>query len=67
MEKRTPHYKLSTVKYLIRVRSTQSARQGAVILGINFDGMCKIINSLNFSDFYKSMRTYIDHKIWQDV
>lgn len=70
MEKRTPHCKLSIIKSLIengRVRSTQSARQGAAVLGIDFDGMCEIVKSLNSSDFYKSMTTYADHKVWQDV
>ena len=70
MEKRRPHCKLSIVKSLIEeghVRSTQSARQGAAVLGIDFDGMCKIVMSLSSSDFYKSMTTYADHKVWQDV
>jgi len=70
MEKRTPHCKLSIVKSLIRegrVRSTQSARQGAASLGIDFDGMCEIVISLSSSDFYKSITTYADHKVWQDV
>ncbi len=70
MEKRTPHCKLSIVKSLVkegRVRSTQSARQGAAVLGIDFNGICKIVMSLNPSDFYKSMTTYSDHKVWQDV
>ena len=49
------------------MRSTQSARQGATALGIDFDGMCKIVMSLSSSDFYKSMTTYADHKVWQDV
>ena len=58
MEKRTPHYKLAIVKCLIeegRVRSTQSARQGAAILGIDFDGICEVVNALTSADFYKSM------------
>jgi len=70
MEKRKPHFKLSMIKSLVdegRVRSTQSARLGAAVLGIDFDGMCKIVKSLNTSDFYKSMTTYADHKVWQDV
>jgi motility quorum-sensing regulator / GCU-specific mRNA interferase toxin len=70
MEKRTPHCSLSTVKALVnqgRVRSTQSARQGAAAMGIDFDGMCEILKSLTATDFYKSMTTYADHKVWQDV
>jgi motility quorum-sensing regulator / GCU-specific mRNA interferase toxin len=70
MEKRTPHCNLSTVKALVnegRVRSTQSARQGAAAMGIDFDGMCEILKKLTTADFYKSMTTYADHKVWQDV
>jgi motility quorum-sensing regulator / GCU-specific mRNA interferase toxin len=70
MEKRTPHCNLSTVKALVnegRVRSTQSARQGAAAMGIDFDGMCEILKGLTTADFYKSMTTYADHKVWQDV
>ncbi len=70
MEKRKPHCKLSIVKSLLeedRVRSTQSARQGAVSLGMNFNDMCNVVKSLTSADFYKSMTTYSDHKIWQDV
>ncbi len=70
MEKRKAHCKLSVVKSLIEqghVRSTQSARQGAAILGLDFDGMCEIVMSLNSTDFYKSMTAYADHKVWQDV
>ena len=29
--------------------------------------MCKIVMSLSSTDFYKSMTTYADHKVWQDV
>jgi motility quorum-sensing regulator/GCU-specific mRNA interferase toxin len=70
MQKRTPHCKLSVVKSLLeegRVRSTQSARQGAAVLGIDFAGMCEIVKLLTSSDFHKSMTTYADHKAWQDV
>lgn len=70
MEKRTPHCNLSTVKALVdagRVSSTQSARQGAAVMGIDFDAMCGILKELTASDFYKSMTTHTDHKVWQDV
>jgi motility quorum-sensing regulator/GCU-specific mRNA interferase toxin len=70
MEKHTPHYKLSTIKILMdtgQVRSTQSALSGAVSLGFDFNDMCNIVKSLTSSDFYKSMTTHADHRIWQDV
>ena len=70
MDKRTPHCNLSTIKALVdagRVSSTQSARQGAAVMGIDFDAMCGILKELTTSDFYKSMTTHTDHKVWQDV
>jgi motility quorum-sensing regulator/GCU-specific mRNA interferase toxin len=70
MEKYTPHYKLSTIKKLIeagQVRSTLTALSNAAALGGDFNDMCNIVKSLTSSDFYKSMTTHADHRIWQDV
>ncbi|MFS8332903.1 type II toxin-antitoxin system MqsR family toxin, partial [Escherichia coli] len=46
---------------------TRSALLNADELGLDFDGMCNVIIGLSESDFYKSMTTYSDHTIWQDV
>ena len=70
MEKATPHYNLPAVKTLIeagKVRSTQSALVGAAAMGFNFDGIIAVIMALTPKDFYKSMTTHADHRIWQDV
>jgi len=71
MEKRTPHCSLSDVKTLIeagKVRATVSAYNGARDLGINdLGGMCSVIMTLTPTNFYKSMTTHADHRIWQDV
>ena len=71
MEKGTPHCKLSTVKALVeagKVRATISAYHGARELGIDhLDGMCAVILALTPANFYKSMTTHADHRIWQDV
>ena len=71
MEKRTPHCKLSVVKALVdagRVKATASAFSGARDLGVNnLSGMCEVVMSLVPTNFYKSMTTYADHRIWQDV
>lgn len=70
MEKQTPHCKLSVMKALIadgKVRTTKSAREGAAALGFDFDGMLAVIQGLTPTDFYKSMITHADHKVWQDV
>jgi motility quorum-sensing regulator/GCU-specific mRNA interferase toxin len=71
MEKSTPHCKLPAIKALIeagQVRATASAFNGARELGINdLAGMCGVVFSLIPADFYKSMTTYADHRVWQDV
>jgi motility quorum-sensing regulator/GCU-specific mRNA interferase toxin len=71
MEKGTPHYKLPVVKALIaagKVKATASAYDGARGLGINdLDGMCAVVLKLTLADFYKSMTTHADHRVWQDV
>ena len=71
MEKNSPHCKLSLVHALVvgeKVRATASAFGGARELGIDdLAGMCAVILSLESSNFYKSMTTHADHRIWQDV
>lgn len=71
MEKRTPHWKLSLIQDLVRagkVRATLSAALGAEALEVySLHSMCAIVLSLSRLDFRKSMTTYADHKIWQDV
>ena len=70
MVKTAPHCKLAVVKRLVkegRVRSTTSALVGGAALGFDFDAMVQIVLALVPADFYKSMTTHADHKIWQDV
>jgi len=70
MEKYAPHCKLSAVHALAiagRVRTTRSARDGALAIGLDFDGMVEVVKSLTPSDFYKRMTSHGDHRIWQDV
>jgi motility quorum-sensing regulator / GCU-specific mRNA interferase toxin len=70
MEKRTPHCKLAAVKALVeanKVRTTQSARMGAIELGFDFADMLAVVMALTPADFYKSMTTHADHTVWQDV
>jgi len=70
MEKRTPHCKLPVVKALIsagKLRMTASAVVGAELLGFDRAGMVGVVMALTSADFHKSMTTYMDHTIWQDV
>ena len=70
MEKATPHCKLAVVKAMVvagKVRTTRGAREGAVALGLDFDGMLAVVMGLTKADFHKSMTTHADHRVWQDV
>lgn len=70
MEKSVPHCKLAVVQALIsqgKVRTTFSARQGALELGLDEQGICAVVLALSDQDFYKSMTTHADHRVWQDV
>ena len=70
MEKSTPHCKLTVVKTLVesgQVRTTKSALEGAAALGFDFDGMLDVILTLTPANFYKSMTSHADHRVWQDV
>ncbi len=70
MGKGTPHCKLSVVKAMIqegRVRTTVSALAGGAALGFDFGGIIGVVMALTSEDFYKSMTTQADHRIWQDV
>lgn len=70
MEKRTPHCPLDRVRVLLsqgKVNTTQSATQGALALGLGPFDIVDIVRGLSVKDFYKSMTTYHDHRLWQDV
>lgn len=49
------------------MKATRTASAGAAALGFNFDDMVNIVMMLGSTDFYKSMTTYEDHTMWQDV
>lgn len=72
MEKRKPHYVLDTLKMLLLHEATRiitrSGRQGAALLGY-FDGesMVSRVLRLTSREFFKSMTTYGNSRIWQDV
>ena len=71
MEKNTPHRKLAVFKDLVgrgQVKATATAYRGALDLGFNnLADMCAVIMSLKTENFFKSMTTIADHRIWQDV
>lgn len=70
MEKRRPHCTLVAVKALVasgKVRATLSALEGAATLDMDFAGIVSVVMELQMADFFKSMTTYSDHRLWQDV
>ncbi len=70
MEKRKPHCPLAVVHALVEqghVRATGSALGGAAAMDLTFDDMLDVIRALTIGDFYKSMTTHGDHRVWQDV
>jgi motility quorum-sensing regulator / GCU-specific mRNA interferase toxin len=50
-----------------KVRITKSARDGGRALGINSAEIVDVVMALTLNDFYKSMTTSADYKVWQDV
>jgi len=70
MEKLKCTYPLSDVAEFIRKRKrviTVSAIQHAHQLGFSETEIYDIILELDWTDFCKSMASYSDHKLWQDV
>jgi len=68
MEKRTPHCKLAAVKSMVaagKVRTTISALAGGAALGFGFEEIVGVVAALTSKDFYKSMTTHADHRIWR--
>jgi len=71
MEKRNPSYHLKGIQMAFQtvsdLRLTRTARRTITELGLNLEDTVMIIQSLEKRDFYKSMTTYADHRVWQDV
>lgn len=70
MEKNTPHCSLAVVRAKVNageIRTTRTAREGAVALGFDLEGLIDVVLALTKADFYKSMTTHADHRVWQDV
>ncbi len=71
MEKNTPHYRLTVVQTVVADPNsepfTNLAKMGAIELGVNDKQMRAIVLALTRRSFYKSMTSFADHKVWQDV
>ena len=71
MEKRTPHYRLETVQEVVARNGiaafTRTARLNGYEMGLTDADMVAMICCLTRDGFYKSMTTFHDHTLWQDV
>ena len=66
MEKFNPSYSLTEFKssnYSI----TKTAKITARDLWFDMEGINEVISTMELKHFYKSMTSYANHKIWQDV
>lgn len=66
MEKNTPHYALVAIQADVR-RLKGKAFTSTRTLGLNVSDMQQVIHGLERKQFYKSMTTYDDHRVWHDV
>jgi motility quorum-sensing regulator/GCU-specific mRNA interferase toxin len=71
MEKRKPHYDLTSAQAIVArdgVKAfTGTALAGAKALGLNGDTACSVVIGITPAMFYKSMTTHLSHAVWQDV
>jgi len=71
MEKRQPHYSLTILQARIAEQGimvfTATALFNAVAMGLSEKQVLLVLASLTRAMFYKSMTTYTDSSIWQDV
>ena len=66
MEKFNPSYSLTEFKNS-DFEITRVAERTAANLGFNKKGIKEVISTMELKHFYKSMTSYANHKIWQDV
>ena len=71
MEKRRPTYDLEAIKTAFAsvetLAMTSSALRDAIALGFDRAGVVETIAGIEQQMFYKSMTTFADHRVWQDV
>jgi motility quorum-sensing regulator/GCU-specific mRNA interferase toxin len=71
MEKRVPHYLLSEIQAQMdsveAMNLTKTAQDGIRLAGMVIAEALEVVRGLSRADFYKSMTTQKDHRVWQDV
>lgn len=66
MEKFKPAYSLTDFKQS-DFRITKTAQRNAEDLGFEMKDIHEVVSTMEPQHFYKSMTSYANHKIWQDV
>ena len=66
MEKSNPSYSLSAFKNSY-FAITRTALKTAQDLGFYEEDIRRVVSTMELKHFYKSMTSYSNHKIWQDV
>lgn len=71
MEKRTPHYDLAQIQAVVArigvVAFTKTALDGGRAMGLTSAELLAVVAALTRRNFYKSMTSYADHRVWRDV
>ncbi len=71
MEKRSPHYLLATIQAQMTtieaMNLTLVAQDGIRTAGMGKVDALEVVRGLTRVEFYKSMTTNKDHRVWQDV
>jgi motility quorum-sensing regulator/GCU-specific mRNA interferase toxin len=71
VDKLKPHYDLASVQALVMelgvLALTKTAIDGARALGLTSSEALAAVAGLSRRQFYKSMTTYGDARVWQDV
>jgi motility quorum-sensing regulator/GCU-specific mRNA interferase toxin len=71
MDKSRPTYDLEAIKAVLgsvdTLAMTSTALRDAVRLGFDRAGVAATISVVDRRMFYKSMTTFADHRVWQDV
>lgn len=71
MEKRRPTYDIEAIKRAIGRSATLSIKVSAFLdataLGYDRHDVAEVIRSVTRTMFYKSMTTFGDNRLWQDV
>jgi motility quorum-sensing regulator/GCU-specific mRNA interferase toxin len=71
MEKHIAHYPLSAIKAIVLEKGmdafTRTAQRNIDLMGLTPEEAIEVVVRLTPHMLYKSMTSYADHRVWQDV